>query len=327
MLGRLISRFSGAAPTARVDWHPRAEAACTLLADGDWPGLAEMVAAETPSGAVTLLRALGRDTERDASLRALPERSEEMAVFGAVLVGWAWQHRGFGTADEVADDAWAPFYETLDQAITALLPAARADRHDGVTLAFLVRAATGAQQEGLLEEAGDLFLRARRRPLEGACWLMQGRGAKWGGSHAAMDRVVETLLLDDDLHPARVALEARALIERWLYDGRMAGDAATQLRGQALFALRETAERVEAISENYARLMSVWDEGADDPAAEGFAHDNIGLAAVLAKRWDVARTHVEALGDTPSEWPWVYSLGTDVSARWAGLQRRVARGR
>ena len=322
MLGRFLSRRQETG--ARVDWHPRTGEGAALFAAGDWPALAAMVADETPGGALCLLRALGTVTPLDAPLAALPETREEMAIQGAVLVGWAWRHRGFGTADEVPEDAWTPFFETLDEAITALLPAVREDLDDGVGLAFLIRAATGAQQRGLLEEAGDLYLRARRRPLEGAAWLMQGRGAKWGGDHEAMDAVVRHMMIDDDQHPARIALEARALIERWLYDGRMAGDAATHYRGQALFALRATGDRIEALSENYDRLMSVWDSREADPYAERFAHDQLGMAAYLAKRWPVARVHVEALGDTPSEWPWTYQLG-DVARRWREVQRRVLR--
>ena len=325
MFQRLFSRGAKGG-TALVDWHPRAEAGAALLAAGDWPGIVEMLDAETPNGAFALLRALGERTPLDAPLAALPDGPREMAAHGALLVGWAWRHRGRGTAERVPDSAWAPFYEALDQAITALLPAVRADRDDGVSLAFLLRAATGAQQENLLTEAGDLFVLARRRPLEGAAWLLQGRGAKWGGSHDAMEAVVRRLALDDDQHPARVALEARALIERWLYDGHMAGDPATHYRGQALFALQATGDRVEALSENYERLMSVWDEGEDDVHAEQFAHNNLGLAAFLAKRWDTARGHIEAIGDAPSEWPWMYQLG-DVARRWPSVQRRARRGR
>ena len=328
MLSKLIEawgmRHRGRdAPVVRVDWHADLPEAEDAFLAGDWQGLAARVADAPPDDAFALLRALGERTPLDMPLPALPDTPAEMAVHGAVLVGWAWRHRGFGGADDVPEDAWEPFFETLDQAITALLPAVRADLDDGVSLGFLVRAATGAQREGLLEEAGDLFCAARRRPLEGAAWLLQGRGAKWGGSHAAMDAVVQRLAHDDDQHPGRVALEARALIERWLYDGRMADDPATNFRGQALFALQATGDHVERLSENYERLMSVWTDDPD-PHAERFAHNQIGMAAVLAKRWATAQRHVAAIGQEPSQWPWVYEFG-EVETAWPALRRRVAR--
>ncbi|MBB4659028.1 hypothetical protein [Parvularcula dongshanensis] len=318
---RWLDRRSGTKPV-RTDYHPDLDEALSLFEQSDWDSLTALTEAQTVNGAFSLLRALGTHTPLDLPFGSLPKAPRARGVIGAVLVGWAWRHRGFGRGDEVNEDSWPAFFDRLGQAISALLDAVRADQDDGVSIGYLIRAATGANEVGLLHEARDLFYLARHRPLEGGAFLLQALGRKWHGSHEEMDAVAERLASDDDLPPGKVGLWARALIERWVWDGHMSDDPATRFRSQMTFSLKETRDRILRLDDDYRRLASVWSPAETDPFADAFAHDNIGCAAVLSKQMATARPHVAALGNAPGEWPWCYTLG-DVEKSWPSLLRRV----
>ena len=319
MLKRL---FGAQTPSVLMDHHERTEEALGLWHACDWGGLVALADDLPTDSAFALLLSVGMKAPLDTQFRSVPDGPAESRAYGAVLVMHAWRTRGFARGHEVTEDDWERCFDIVDMAVPALLTTVRADLQDGIALSFLVRAATMSNDLSLLREAGDLLRRADRRPFEGLAWLLQGWGRKWHGDHDQMQEIADEQAYADDAHPARLGVAVRALVERWLWDAEMADDPATQLRGRAIFALEETREWLDKTAADYERLMSVWPREEDDPYAERFFANQIGLAQYKTSRMDRARPHVEALGDRPSMWPWCYELG-EPDRRWHTVRRRV----
>lgn len=305
------------------EWHPDVERALGLLAQRDWSGLVDVVAPLTPDSQFLLLNALSARSPLDDPLGTIPPHPIAQLIYGAVFVGWAWRHRGFGRGDEVDEQRWVPFFDRLQTATAALDEALRSDPDNGTALGFMIRARKGLNHVDELDRYEAMFWQSRTKPLDGATNLMLARCRKWHGSHREMIDVSEQIRLDQHLHPARLAIVARAAVERWLWDAHMDDDPTIRLRGQRMFARGENVVAMATLNDDYHRLMSVLPEDERDPAAEQYAANQLGAVLYLCGQYQLAKPHLELLGTAPAEWPWCYFVGAADERDWLAIRKDV----
>ncbi len=312
--------------SAKIDareWHPDIDTALGLFTARDWTPLSLLVARQTPSAAFKLVTALGERSELDSDLGETPQTPVLNAILGGVATAWAWRHRGFGSADDVAEDRWPRFFDALARAHNHLQAALELRENDGLALGFMGRVATGQQDEDLLDDVETRFMAISDKSMDACAMFLQARAAKWGGSHEAMYAHAQSFVADENLHPARLSLYARAHVERWLYDSFMDEDPNVNTQGRKLTGDAQFIADIRQINDEYAALLEGNKSAQDDWAACTFAHNNLGFALYLTHQMPQASAHVEALGAKPATWPWVYALGDPIETEWKRLRKSV----
>lgn len=127
----------------------------------------------------------------EAWTAARPDSATAWLVRGAQSIEWAWEARGFGTADTVSDVAAEVFHERLLEAEDALGRAAELDPEDPGPWAYLITVARG-RGDGV-DECQARFREARARyPYHHGAHqaLVKALSGKWGGSGPRMFKFV-----------------------------------------------------------------------------------------------------------------------------------------
>jgi len=157
-------------------------------------------------------------------LAAEPTRAEPWMMRGLFRIGWAWEARGSGRAEDVAEDAWPEFHARLKLAEEDLQEATARDAKDALPWAYLL--ITGRALEVGVEELRRRYEEARKRAPEAwqVSWLMlEALTEKWSGSHELMFEFARAVSAAAPPGSALHALVAEAHLQRWLYF-RMEGD-------------------------------------------------------------------------------------------------------
>lgn len=143
---------------------------------------------------------------------------------GLSRIGWAWEARGSGPAEDVPEDAWPEFFARLKLAEEDLQEAMRRDAKDALPWAYLL--ITGRALEVGVEELRRRYEEGRARAPESwqLSWLMlEALTEKWSGSHDLMFRFAREASAAAPSGSGLHALLAEAHLQRWLYF-RMEGD-------------------------------------------------------------------------------------------------------
>jgi hypothetical protein len=190
-----------------------------LLHEGDWkPAAARLTRTRDADdrGHVSgmMMEAAGPWVEE--WLAAEPSRSEPWVMRGLHRIGWAWQARGSGRAEDVDEQAWPLFFERLQLAEQDLGQAIERDATDPLPWAYLL--ITGRALELDVDELRRRYEEAGRRAPQAwqAPWLMlEALTEKWSGSHDLMfefaNDVSRAAPDGSQLH----ALVAEAHVHRW----------------------------------------------------------------------------------------------------------------
>lgn len=116
-----------------------------------------------------------------------PKNGDAWLCRGAGCIYWAWNARGAGRADTVADEGWDLFYERLDLAWKCLYKSAKINSKDPVPWAFMLLVCMGHPDYARYRQA--CFNKAIERDPEN--WpahanMVSALTKKWGGDHEEM---------------------------------------------------------------------------------------------------------------------------------------------
>jgi Family of unknown function (DUF695)/Regulator of ribonuclease activity B/Domain of unknown function (DUF4034) len=232
-------------------------------------------------------------------VHARPDHALARVALGASMIVQGWKVRGTGYADQVAEEAWAPFLASLDSACTPLLQAAELDPDSAEPHAWLILADMAGR--GGPEAIHQHFVNATRRvPNHWAAHFkyMTSLTQKWGGSHEQMFAfaLAKTALAapGDLLH----VLLPMAINEFELAEGP-----------QGRLALRAHAPALK-------RALYQWLEASPDTLAErltmqssSFWHtglNHFATACYLCGAHDEARAVIAALCNEIESVPWLW---------------------
>jgi hypothetical protein len=229
----------------------------------------------------------------------------------------AWAARGAAYAEHTSDQQIRAFFTGLEQAQRLAERGVELAPGDPSPWATLVQMARGQQvpEEEFERRVQELFARAPHH-VQGSYAVLQTLCAKWMGSTEAMFGVARELAAEAPDGSAVCLLPLMAHVEQHLH---LEGD-----RGGPPAAARHMTSG--ATRTELRACVARWMAGPDGtplPGARTFGHNLAGYAFWLADDPDGARPHLEAVGRSLQEFPWLYSgepgevLG--VARRWAGL--------
>ena len=186
-------------------------------------------------------------------LAAEPSRPEPWMMRGLSRIGWAWEVRGSGRAEDVPEDAWPEFFGRLQLAEEDLQEAIQRNAKDALPWAYLLITGRALQVE--VEELQRRYQEGRARAPESwqLSWLMlEALTEKWSGSHDLMFQFARDVSAAAPAGSGLHALVAEAHLQRWLYF-RMEGDREGEL---AYYRSPEVQEE----------LRQAWARGPGSPA-------------------------------------------------------------
>jgi hypothetical protein len=274
-------------------------AAVQALEAGDWsPAAARLDGARGDDRAFVASHLSAAGLKAAEEWHAAEPRSAGAAlVRGIAHMAWAWEARGQGHADDVAEDAWPVFHRRLEQAEGFLQEAARLDAGDATPWAYLALSARGRDLEP--PEIRARYAEARTRDPEGwtaAMFALQSLAQKWSGSHQEMFAFAREL---SAAAPAGSPLHSTiplAHYERWLYFSGFEGDD----KGQRKYFETPAVQR---------ELQAAWSKG---PGSAAFRRGRFGSTQIALFAFgftlglDQARAKeaFEALGPVVTHTPW-----------------------
>jgi hypothetical protein len=290
---------------------------------GEWqPGAALLGASGDADVRYDRLIVLAQESVHDSQwveewFAARPSDPLVHTVRAELALQRAWAARGAAYADQTGEQQIRAFLTGLEQADRLAGRAVELAPEDPSPWATLVQMARGQQvsEEEFERRVQGLFHRAPHH-VQGSFAVLQTLCEKWMGSADAMFGVARELAAEAPDGSAVCLLPVMAHVEHHL---QLEGD-----RGGPPAAARHMssgATRTELRS-----CVARWLAGPDGtplPGARMFGHNLAAYAFWLADDPDGARPHLEAIGRSLQEFPWVYSgepgevLG--VARRWAGL--------
>lgn len=159
----------------------------------------------------------GRPVWLDEWAAARPQSPLPPLFRGCQGVNWAWQARGSGRANTVAQDAWQVFYSRLVDADRDLARAAAMDDADPTPHARSIAIATGLNlgQAEKRRRFGEAIRRYRWHRTAHTL-MIQALAAKWSGSNEEMFEFAQSASAQaPDGHSVHVVIPL-AHLEKWL---------------------------------------------------------------------------------------------------------------
>jgi hypothetical protein len=229
----------------------------------------------------------------------------------------AWAARGAASADQTSDQQIRAFFTGLEQAQRLAERAVELAPEDPSPWATLVQMARGQQvsQEEFEHRVQELFARAPHH-VQGSFAVLQTLCEKWMGSTEAMFGMARELATEAPDGSAVCLLPVMAHVEHHLHLETGRGGPGSAARHMTAGATRTELRAA----------VARWTGGPDGMPLLGarmFGHNLAAYAFWLADDPDGARPHLEAIGRSLQEFPWLCSgepgevLG--VARRWAGL--------
>lgn len=164
-------------------------------------------------------------TSRVMSLRALkkwvdkePDSADALLCYGARLLQWSWDARGYGRGKEVSPQQWDKFFQRLDKTRSVLLACAEKAPEDPTPWAYLIMVATWYSDDDDIKF--EYLLEAVKRDPENWAAHMHmiiALSEKWGGSHAAMLEFAQSASQQAPSGSDLAAILVKAHIEYWKY--------------------------------------------------------------------------------------------------------------
>jgi hypothetical protein len=281
------------------DGDPTLRAEALALQKGDWkPATARLAGARGDDRVffASTYSAAGRGPVEKWHAAA-PQDAGANLVRGIVQMGYAWEARGQGYADDVTEEAWAVFHGRLAEAEEFLQEAARRDPSDAAPWAYLALSARGLGLEP--PEIRRRYDEARRRDPQGwsaARFALESLAEKWSGTHEEMFAFAREAAAAGGDGSGLHALVPLAHHERWLFLGAFDGDR----KGQKKYFEGPAVQR---------ELQAAWAKG---PGSAAFRRGRFGATqtAVFAFAFTLgldaarAREAFERLGPVVTPTPW-----------------------
>ncbi|GAA0939513.1 hypothetical protein GCM10009554_29350 [Kribbella koreensis] len=274
------------------------------LSAQDWPtARAVLVAAEHPDDKAFLLETCGAVPGVQDWIGPLAADDVlAQLVRGCHAVAWAWQARGRYGAEHTGRDRFALFFERLRLAEAYLYNVVVRTPDDVTAWAFLVRTARGLQLP--LEDGEFRFAQAiERHPtsLKAHAEWMQTLCNKWSGSHEWMHQFARDGAVRGGDGSMLHALVALAHLEVMI---DLKGEKRTQ------YMAREDV-RTDLLT---AAGLSIWHPAAEFRPGWPLYLNTFALAFSQSGDLPSAAKVFERLGDNPTEFPWGYLGGDEISS-------------
>ncbi|GLR69185.1 hypothetical protein [Agaribacter marinus] len=147
-----------------------------------------------------------------------PNSADALLCYGARLVQWSWDARGYGRGAQVSEKKWEIFFERLDKTRTVLMKCAEAMPSDPTPWAYMIIVSTWNSDDhdaraSYFEEAVE------RDPYNWAAHMHMviALSEKWGGDNEEMilfaEQASDTAPVGTDLP----AILIKAYLEYWKY--------------------------------------------------------------------------------------------------------------
>jgi hypothetical protein len=290
------------------------EAAMTLLANEDVAALkrhfAGIPANWTDRYFYSL--ALSRSFPMEALQRwaeSEPGSADAHLVYGARLLKWSWDARGYGRGHDVSQEQAKEFFRRLALTRAALETSADLHGEDPTPWTYLVMVAL--YDNSGLEASGECFQQAAARDPEN--WpahmhRLMSLTEKWGGSHSQMFEFARESASIARPHSLLPLLITKAHLEYWKYLAMFQNDEA-----QATEYLKSKDAREETLAAYQKTLGSQQYE----PREALFARINAIGWFWLSRNREPLRNELRVLGGRLD----------DIHLRWVGSEGELARAR
>jgi len=239
-----------------------------------------------------------------------PNSADALLCYGARLVQWSWDARGYGRGAQVSQERWLRFYERLDKTRNVLTRCAEAMPTDPTPWAYLIMVSTWhgdnqATRASYFDEA------IKRDPCNWAAHIHMviALSEKWGGDNERMISFAEEVSNAAPTGTELPAILIKAYLEYWKYLDVF------QNRSEEANTFVQTKQIQEKAASAYLRSL-----GADtfkETAVSIFARYNTSAWFWVVKDRAVLKNDLDSLG----------SKIEDIHWRWAGTEGELAKAR
>ncbi|MFT7056586.1 MAG: hypothetical protein ACJAR3_002222 [Roseivirga sp.] len=232
-----------------------------------------------------------------------PDSADALLCYGARLVQWSWDARGYGRGAQVSEKNWEQFFERLDKTHNVLMKCSEAMPSDPTPWAYMIIVSTWNSDDhdiraSYFEEAVE------RDPHNWAAHMHMviALSEKWGGDNEEMisfaEQASDTAPLGSDLP----AILIKAYLENWKYLDVF------EDKPEEASAFVKSEEIQTKAAATY--LRSLGSELHKETAVSIFARYNTSAWFWVIKDHDRLKNDLDILGDKIEDIHW----------RWAGLE-------
>ena len=239
-----------------------------------------------------------------------PDSADALLCYGARLLQWSWDARGYGRGHEVSDEQWSLFFERLEQTRDVLIRCTNERTEDPTPWAYLIMVSTWYSDEP--DDREFYFEQALQRDPENWAAHMHmviALSEKWGGDNDEMMAFAEEVAENAPEGSDLPIIMLKAYIEYWKYLDIFVDESIEALK---FIKSRETKERTIN-----AYRKSLGSNRHADCATTIFARYNASSWFWIVKHRELLETELGALGDKIEDihWRWAGSEGELDDAR------------
>lgn len=147
-----------------------------------------------------------------------PDSADALLCYGARLVQWSWDARGYGRGSDVSRAAWDEFFKRLAKTRAVLMKCTEAMPSDPTPWAYLIIVSTVSGDDH--DDRAYYFEQAvERDPLNWPAHMHRviALSEKWGGDNRAMIKFAEEASNNAPEGSDLAAILIKAYIENWKY--------------------------------------------------------------------------------------------------------------
>ncbi len=216
---------------------------------------------------------------------------------GAHLMALAWEYRGYGKGEEVTEDRFELFFETLNRAYDALAKAKVNGPQNSEVISRMIRVLMGLQATWEDIDWGLSQLDSYEKPnLYGYLNYLIASCEKWHGSHDKMFEFAKQYSSKNIGYGYMLALIPSAHIERWLY---MSWWENIPAQADTYFQRPEVKEELLSADEMFANNYS-----HTDISFNLYAHNLFAYSLYRAGEYKLAQEHIKASAKRLTPYPW-----------------------
>ena len=239
-----------------------------------------------------------------------PDSADALLCYGAKLVQWSWDARGYGRGSQVSEKCWEEFFARLNKTRSVLLKCTEAMSSDPTSWAYLIIVSTWNSDN---RETKDLYFEeaVKRDPYNWAAHIHMviALSEKWGGDNKEMISFAEKSSKATPAGSALPAILIKAYLEYWKFLDVF------QDKTEEANAFVQTEEIHAKASAAYRR--SLGSESLEETAVSIFARYNTSAWFWVVKDHSRLKNDLDVLGNKIENIHW----------RWAGTEGKLRRAR
>lgn len=241
--------------------------------------------------------------------------ADALLCYGARLLQWSWDARGYGRGFEVSKKRWALFFERLDKTRNILGQCASQNPEDPTPWAYLIMVSTWFSDD--IEEREYYFNQAVERDQDNWAAHMHmviALSEKWGGNNEQMIAFAQSTFERAQEGSDLPIILLKAYIEYWKYL-----DVFVDMSDEAKQFIESEKIKTKAIEAYKKSLQST---NHKDSASSIFARYNASSWFWITKDRDKLRVELDILDDKIEDihWRWAGSEGELKQAKSYAMQ-------